>query len=186
MKIGLVGEAPNDTLAMRNLLLKRYSELEYEFIDMLDNIPGSLLDHQKTKRLLRLEYQIKKPDWVIFIRDLDALVSDRKKLNQRRNYFTSSNSVVDKKGTLMLHIFEIEALILADIETFNEIYGTSVDKIENPMSIHEPKELLKSFSKKYNEIHNGKIFEKIDFDKAMECAFFFKFIRNFDKALSRI
>ena len=65
MKIGLVGEAPNDTVAMKNLLHKRYDASRFEFVDMLENIPGSLLDHQKTKRLLRLEYENKKPDSVI-------------------------------------------------------------------------------------------------------------------------
>jgi hypothetical protein len=86
MKIGLVGEAPNDTESIKNLLEKRYTGLE--FVSMLKIINGSNLDSQKTKRLLRVEYQQQKPDIVIFIRDLDSTLPNKSKLYERKNYFT--------------------------------------------------------------------------------------------------
>lgn len=184
MKIGLIGEAPNDTLAIKNLLSSKYDNEKYEFINMLDHIHGSQLDNQKTKRLLRVEYEIKKPDLVIFIRDLDSLLPNKQKLNERRNYFTDFNRVVDKKGIWLLHIYEIEALILADIAAFNSIYSTNIEVILNPMTISEPKEFLKTASKKYNEIHNGNIFKYLDFNKLLNCAYFNKFINNLNKSLN--
>jgi hypothetical protein len=182
MKIGLVGEAPNDTESIKNLLEKRYTGLE--FVSMLKIINGSNLDSQKTKRLLRIEYQQQKPDIVIFIRDLDSTLPNKSKLYERKNYFTSSNSVVDKKGIPLLHIYEIEALLLTDVGSFNSKYGTNLEEIENVMSIEEPKEFLKSATKKYNESHNADLFKLIDFEKTLNCLYFKIFIKKFDKLLA--
>lgn len=77
MTIGLVGEAPNDTNAIKNLLSKQYSIPNYYFYPILDHIHGTQLDNPKTKRLLRIEYEFKKPDIVIFIRDLDGTLNNR-------------------------------------------------------------------------------------------------------------
>ena len=184
MKIGLVGEAPNDTQSIKNLLLKRYLDEKFEFVFMLQRFNGSNLDSQKTKRFLRIEFESQKPDIVIFIRDLDSILPNKIKLYERKNYFTASNSVVNKKGIHLLHIYEIEALILADIETFNKIYNTKVKKIDNVMLVEEPKEFLKNISKKYNESHNSEIFNQLDFDKVLECFYFKKFIENLDKCLN--
>lgn len=183
MKIGLVGEAPNDTESMKNLLIKRYPVEKFHFFSMLQIINGSNLDSQKTKRFLRIEFEQQKPDIVIFIRDLDSTLSNREKLYERKNYFTSSNNVVNKKGIPLLHIYEIEALILTDVETFNTKYGSSIKKIDNVMSIEEPKEYLKKASKKYNESHNSDIFKIINFNKTLDCLYFEKFIKNLDKVL---
>lgn len=183
MKIGLVGEAPNDTQSIKNLLLKRYTDKKYEFVFMLQRINGSNLDSQRTKRFLRIEFESQKPDVVIFIRDLDSILPNKLKLYERKNYFTTSNSVVNKRGIHLLHIYEIEALILSDIDTFNKRYKTNIGKIDNVMSISEPKEFLKNASKNYNESHNSDIFNDLDFDKVLECAYFKKFIKNLDKYL---
>jgi len=90
MKIGLVGEAPNDTQSIKNLLSKRYSNSKYEFVFMLQRTNGSNLDSQKSKRFLRIEFEQQKPDLVIFIRDLDSILPNKIKLYDRKNYFTSS------------------------------------------------------------------------------------------------
>ena len=184
MKIALIGEAPNDTQAIKNLLIKRYETGKYEFVFMLQRINGSNLDSQKTKRFLRVEFENQKPDLVIFIRDLDALLNDKSKLDERKFYFTEFNSVVDKKGFYLLNIFEIEALILADIDSFNVLYQTNIDTFLDVMLIQQPKELLKNASKHYNESHNGAIFEKLEFDKVMECKYFNDFIVELDKYLN--
>jgi len=184
MKIGLVGEAPNDTHALKNLLIKRYHEDTFEFVFLLQRINGSNLDSQKTKRFLRLEFENQKPDLVIFIRDLDALLVDKDKLDERKKYFSDFNSVVDKTGIYLLNVFEIEALILADINTFNSIYHTEIEIFENVMIVVEPKELLKKATKKFNESHNVEIFSKLDFEKVMECQYFNDFINSFEKRLN--
>lgn len=183
MKIGLVGEAPSDTISIKNLLEKKYSKEKYEFFSMLKIINGSNLDSQKTKRFLRIEYEIQKPDIVIFIRDLDSVLPNKKKLYERKNYFTQSNRVVNKKGIPLLHIYEIEALILSDIETFNSIFGTQIEKFTNVMAISEPKELLIKAANKYSVARNTYIFSKLNFDKVLTCSYFERFIKNLDKAL---
>lgn len=183
MRIGLVGEAPNDTDAIRNLLKKRYTSPDFTFFSMLDRMSGSLLDHQKTLRFLRIEYENKKPDLVIFIRDLDGLVADTHKVSNRKEYFSKSIRVVDKKGLFLLHIYEIEALILADIETFNSLYNCEIPPVDDPMMIEEPKEYLRDRSTNYTESDNPEIFEKIDFQKALTCRYFENFIQILDKSI---
>jgi hypothetical protein len=184
MKIALVGEAPNDTQAIKNLLIKRYTKEKFDFVFLLQRINGSNLDSQKTKRFLRVEFENQKPDLVIFIRDLDALLSDKTNIEERKLYYTEFNSVVDKKGIYLLNIFEIEALILADIFTFNGMYQTNIETFLDVMLIQQPKELLKNASKNYNESHNAAIFEKLEFDKVMECKYFNEFIVKLDKYLN--
>jgi len=183
MRIGLVGEAPNDTQSVKNLMMKKYN---YDFVFMLDRINGSKLDSQKTKRFLRIEYEIKNPDIVIFIRDLDSLFSNKTQLGKRKSYFTNSNSVVDKKGVFLLHIYEIEALILCDVETFNTIYNSQLDLVDDPMMVEEPKEYLKSKTKLYNESHNADIFEKLSFEKALNCNYFERFVTLFDNRVDAL
>jgi len=201
--IGLVGEAPNDTESIKNLLSKEYEDLV--FITLLNNIRGSLLEddfllgkdkkkkknqpdgkiNKKIKVLLRIEYQSSKPDIVIFIRDLDSLKSNKHQLQIRKKYFAEVNSVVDKKGIYLLNIFEIEALILADIKTFNSKYKTKIAAIEDVMEVSEPKEFLRNASKgAYLETHNSKIFQKLNFQQILSCSYFQAFVDEFDELLS--
>jgi hypothetical protein len=183
MNIGLVGEAPNDTKSIKVLLQKKYSE-GFEFVFMLDRINGSQLDSQKTKRFLRIEYEFKKPDIVIFIRDLDSILPNKIQMSKKKLYFSEFNSVVDKKGIYLLNIYEIEALILADIEAFNDIYHATLATISKPMEIEEPKEYLKSREKKYNESENPKIFENLRFEIVIRLEYFKLFIAKLDKKIS--
>lgn len=184
MKIGLVGEAPNDTTSIKNVLVKKYSEQEHTYIPMLDRINGSQLDSQKTKRLLRIEYEIKQPDVIVFIRDLDGLINDKEKLANRKAYFTEFNSVVDKKGVFLLNIFEIESFVLSHLDCFNNLFGTNHTYDADPMEQIEPKEFLKTLSNKYNESYNPELFAALDFDKAINCKFFSIFLNKFDKITS--
>ena len=121
MIIGLVGEAPNDTLSVKNLLVNRFPENKYTYITLLNRVNGDNLEYQKIKRWLRIEFETKKPDIVIFIRDLDGLAHEKDKIKKRKEYFSEFNSVVNKKGIFLLHIYEIEALILTDILIFIKI-----------------------------------------------------------------
>ncbi len=152
---------------------------------MLNRFNGSNLDSQKTKRFLRIEFEDKKPDIIIFIRDLDSILPNKEKLAERKLYFSSSNSVVNKKGIYLLHVFEIEALILADIEIFNEIYNSDISHIDNPMLIKEPKEYLKKNSKGYCESDNPDIFQKIRFEKVINCEYFKLFISALDETIKK-
>jgi len=183
MKIGLVGEAPNDTASIKNLLSKQYHDKDFIFENMLDNITGSQLDNKYTETLLRLENQFKRPDLIIFIRDLDSLWSDNGQRFKRKRYFVKNNNIVQRISIPLLHVYEIEALIFADIDTFNKMYGTTILQHENVSQIVEPKEvLLRETKYKYSESHNAKIFDKLNFHNLLECNYFKTFIENFEKA----
>ncbi len=189
MIVGLVGEAPNDTQSIKNLLQKFYQNISFELL--LNDIHGSQIESQKTKRFLRSEYELKKPDIIIFIRDLDALENDVKQLEVRKQYFRDFNSVVDKKGIYLLNIFEIEALILADVDCFNKIYELNIAVVIDPMQVEQPKEFLKSESRKsakqFNESHNPDIFNLLNFDTVKaNCKYFDAFIKNLDKEIQAI
>ena len=57
MIVGLVGEAPLDTMVIKNIMLKKYPNLT--FIELLKNkITGSSLENQKTKTELRIECKV--------------------------------------------------------------------------------------------------------------------------------
>lgn len=192
MKIGLVGEAPNDTAAIQNLLSKNENYKNFEFATLLRDINGSMLDNNKTfRRILRIEYETQKPDLIIFIRDLDALETDRDAKLKRQEMFNYSNNIVDKKGIFLLNIYEIEALIFADIDAFNKEYGCSILPVYDPMGIIEPKEKLIKATRKsiklYSETHNSKIFHLLNFDTVKtNCRYFDAFIKNLDKEIEAI
>lgn len=183
MKIGLVGESPHDTTSVKNLLSRIYPELE--FINLIHNIHGSQLDQlQPTKNRLRKEYEWEKPDLVVFIRDLDALKKDITQLRKRAEYFREFRTVVDNRAVFLLFIFEIEAMILCDIGTFNQHYGTAEEPVADPHDVTEPKERLKLICKKYNESHNPELFGKLDTDLlANRSADFNAFLRKFERYL---
>lgn len=181
MTIGLVGEAPNDVNSVHNILSQKYNLLKY--VNLLNNINGSQLESQKTKRFLRIEYEEKKPDLVIFIRDLDSKSDNKVQLDKRKAYFTEFKTVVDKKALYLLNIFEIEALIFFDIDTFNNKYDCIVEFEGCPTDIVEPKEYLKKFAKNYTEIQNSEIFRDLSFEKLNKCYYFNEFINSFEKQL---
>ncbi|SHL24389.1 hypothetical protein [Chryseobacterium polytrichastri] len=185
MKIGLVGEAPNDTECIQVLLEKKYTEFNFFF--MLNRINGSNLENQKVKRILRVEYESEKPDIVIFIRDLDAILPNKSMLSRRKTYFNEFNSVVDKKGIFFLNVYEIEALILANHEIFNLTFNSQLVISENVMSISEPKEYLKNFSRQYDESMNVGIFKDLSFETVHDnCLYFEKFIKDFEKLIVKL
>lgn len=184
MKIGLVGEAPTDTSCVEAILKKKFPLYTYK--TLISQIHGSLLDNARTKRLLRIEYESEKPDLVIFVRDLDSLKDNKTQLNIRKKYFTENNRVVDKKGIFLLNIFEIEALLLTDLEKFFNYYKKKNDNyivFSDVMEVPETKEYLKSIEKEYIETHNSKIFELFEFEKLLDCKYFRSFIEKLKKEL---
>ena len=184
MNIALYGESPNDTLSIISILEKKYSE--HNFYSILNNIKGDEIDNQKNRRLFRIEYESSKPNLVIVIRDLDEL-KNRKKVLARKTDFNELNSRINGNGIFLLCIYEIEALILADIEVFNKEYNTNVQIEKNPTHYIEPKEFLKIATiksiRKFNESHCPEILSKCDFDKLLVCDFFQEFIKELESRL---
>jgi hypothetical protein len=148
---------------------------------MLKNNNGSNLDNQKIKRQLRREYEIEKPDYVLFIRDLDGLEHHVELLNYRKTWFSDLKSVIDKKGILLLNIFELEALLLTDIEIVNKYYGSNIEPVEDCMKIEQPKEFLSTRITKYLTGHNKHLFALLNYDiVTTRCRYFKKFDEEFE------
>lgn len=85
-----------------------------------------------------------------------------------------------------MNIYELEALILADIETFNKIYKVDIKIKGNVMYQKEPKEFLKlktkGCRKKYFESDCPDLFKRLRFNKiGSNCKYFSDFIAEFKK-----
>jgi len=186
--IGLIGEDPNDTSSIKNLLEQKYTSVEFK--TLIKNMTGSKLDSPKTKKLLKLEFDDlkskKKNFLIIYMRDSDALHSEKDKIKIRQDWFNDlRNFINDKDGIFLLNIYEIEALILADIENFNKKYKTKIAFENNPMYQKEPKEFLKSKTTKFKESDNPEIFKKLDFETVLNnCPYFKDFIKELDSKIN--
>jgi hypothetical protein len=186
MRIGLVGEAPNDTASIINLLEKRYSRDKFHFFTMLDTYNGSNLDSARTFKILKIELKFKNPDLIIFIRDLDGNLPSRDKMIERKRYFKKCSEEVNGRNVNLLHIWEIEALIFTDPEVFNVMFNAKLQPVDDVSLIVDPKGELMKASKKYRETKNADIFKKLNFNKVLECNYFSDFINNFNAALEGI
>jgi hypothetical protein len=190
MKIALVGEAPNDTKAIQNLLSKHYKGIN--FVSLIDKVNGSMLDNRKAlHKYLKVEFELSNPNLVIFIRDLDSHEKDKVKIKERENAFSYSNNIIRNKGLFLLNIYELEALILADIDVFNKEYGCSIEKHPDPMKVKEPKEVLYTathkLKKSFNVSHNPHLFNLLNFDRIKSnCRYFSTFIEDFNARLSEL
>ncbi|TND08772.1 MAG: Uncharacterized protein FD123_1988 [Bacteroidetes bacterium] len=185
-RIGLIGESENDRDSLKKLLEKKYGD-RVQFIPMLKRIEGYQLDTEKTLFILEEEYLKRKPDAIVFQRDLDAHEGNLAKLKERNEYFDQSNKHVSGSGLFLLHIHEIEALILADLDGFNKRYAVSVSFTGNPMYQDNPKEWLKSKSGRngYEPKHCAVLFENLDFDRLRQrVRYFDTFINQFDQLLT--
>jgi len=176
-KIGLIGEDPNDTTSIQNLLQNKHKGI-FHFKHLLKNKRGYQLDNARTAHSLKIEFEEFDPHFVLFIRDADALITEEKKIRKVHEWFEKLNSVVAQKGILLINIYELEALILADIYTFNKIYGTEIKFSKNVMYQNEPKELLiqktSKNRKKYRESDCPDIFLKLNFDTVTKNCIYFK------------
>ncbi|MES1223728.1 MAG: hypothetical protein ABUT20_49995 [Bacteroidota bacterium] len=183
LRIGMIGEYPTDVDCISSLLMKKY-EGSIAFFPLIYDLHGSMLENPKIKRQLRKEYEIVRPDFVLFIRDLDGLENNKFLLDQRRAYFTEFNSVVDKKGIFLLNIYELEALLLCDVNLLNTHFEAKLEPIEDGMMIPDPKGYLKERVKKYSTGDNTTLFSKLDFEHVVNnCLYFKKFDEDFEKRL---
>jgi hypothetical protein len=124
----------------------------------------------------------------LYVRDLDTPPSNQKMKNKREEWFKRLDNSNNCKGILMLNVQELEALILADIDTFNKIYSSKINYKGNPEVQNNPKEFLKSKTKKgkrkFTESDNPEIFEKLDINKLHQKSSHFQlFIKEFEETI---
>jgi len=187
VRVGLVGEDPNDTSSIKHLLENRYKD-KVHFLPLAKGVKGFQLDNPKIKRSLPIEIETQKCRLVIFIRDLDAFKSQTDKVQVKIQWFDGLNNAVNNCGILLLNIWELEALILGDIETFNKIYQIKHKFTGDPMLVKDPKEKLKQLTynsqKQYKESHCPDLFKELNIDQIeSKCAFFKEFLTEFDAKL---
>ncbi|SDI19421.1 DUF4276 family protein [Mucilaginibacter sp. P25] len=188
IKVGLVGEDPNDTSSIKNLLEQRYNG-KVQFKELTKNSTGANLDSLgKFKRVLKKKFDDSNCSFIVYVRDLDELESHKEKLSERIKWFKDLNDHVNSDGILMLNIWELEALILGDIETFNKMYNVS-HKPGNPMFVRDPKKVLIDITsknrKQFKESHCPDIFKQLSIDKVeRNCSCFKKFIAEFNEKLN--
>ncbi len=186
--IGLVGENPNDTLSIRYLLEKKIAtKVSYELL--IKNIRGHQLDHNRTKETLKIECERKKPDIIIFIRDADGICTQKDKIEDCKQWHKELSKQLNVPNVLLLNIYELEALIFADIDVFNRIYKTSIKGNRDVTFIEEPKEELirqtRKLPKKYCESDCPELFKQMNIDKIISnCSYFKHFYQNVEKLLS--
>ena len=175
IKVGIVGEHPqNDCEALRHLLVPKACN-GVQFIVITKRLRGSDLDDEQnggaSKKLLRLleeEMAEEGLSHVIFVRDLDGVLSENGKVQIRDRWFNQANKTIEGKGIFFLAIAEMEALILADIETFNKVYGLKIKPVGNPMADKDPKKTLMQLTEKtkrgkYSMSDAPDIFKSINF-----------------------
>ena len=177
--ISLVGEDPNDTLSIRYLLEKRISvKVSYELL--IRHKRGHQLDNERTKESLKIECKRKNPDLIIFIRDADGIYTQHDKIEKCNKWHKELSKELNTPNILLLNIYELEALIFADIDVFNSIYKTSIKGNRDVTYIKEPKEELIKHTlkqkKKYSESDCPDIFKQLNIDNVIKkCGYFRQF-----------
>jgi len=171
MKIGIVSENyDNDSHALKALLEKYVYKKDQKiaFRPIARKLEGDQLLTPKAVRIINLDCERYDIDLVILAKDLDSLPSDKKKIDNVKKRIKQLVKKVNLDIIPFIMIFEQEALILADIQTFNNIYGTSSAYKKNPKFQSEPKEFLKQLTRKskrkYQESDTPEIFQALDFD----------------------
>jgi hypothetical protein len=187
VRVGLLGESPNDTAALKVLLEQRYAG-RIQIFPLLKNLKGDKVSGLKALRMLPTQYQAQKPDIVVFTRDLDALASNAAQLQRRQQEFDQINQCVAGKAIFLLHIYEFEALIMAHIGPFNAHYKCAYKPQADPMRISDPKGKLQVASRKgkgeYSENDCAEICAKLDYTELVRnCGYFHDFDAAFAKRL---
>ncbi len=184
IRIGLLGESPNDTAAIRALLAPQYEQVA-TFFPILDGLTGGTLDSAKVLRALPLACANRSPDVVVVIRDLDGDENNLAQLRDRQAYFDHVNSAVGGIGLYLLHIQQLEALIAADAATFNQHYGARYRPQADVMRINGPKTELRrathSCRVQYHEAHSPLLLGKVRYNLLSKHCRYFK---DFDVAFS--
>ena len=168
IRVGIVGEHPNNDALALSHLLKSVAHENVDFIVLQKNNRGSHLDSMKFFRTLRAEFRSENPHFIILVRDLDGLTSSLDKITERDSWFVKANKEINNCDIFFLVIYEMEALILADIDNFNKYYKLKVKPIGNPTSLEKPKEYLQKLTEKtqkgkYEENDAPKIIQSLNF-----------------------
>ncbi len=163
-RIGIIGEHfHNDARAFAALMTPQYKG-QVEFVPVLKSLKGGYGWARKITTMLPTEMLKNRLDAVICTHDLDTEAN----WAFLEKWFKEINTSIQQKGILYVAVVELEALILADIDTFNTIYKVNIKYTKNPKHEPNPKKYLmdKTYKakRKYDENHAVEIFEQLRFD----------------------
>jgi hypothetical protein len=177
--IGLVGEDPNDTTSIRHLLEQKIC-VNISYITLIKRITGSNLDNPRAKATLKIECARKRPDLIIVIRDADGIITDHVKIEKRRRWYSDLSKELNTPNILLLNVYELEALIFADIDVFNREYKTKIKGGRDVTYIEDPKKKLENYTKeRYKESDCPKIFKQLNIDNIIKnCGYFRRFYED--------
>lgn len=170
--VGVIGEHPNNDSEALIALLQKYvlEDWELKLCD-LKGLRGSRLDNYRDfQELLLLEKTEENYERFIIVRDLDSLEKDKAKIKQKEGWFRRVKQIVNDESYFFLIIYELEALMLCDIEGLNRFFQTNIEYEGVPIKENDPKKFLINATKnaakgRYEEKMATPIFKKLDFDK---------------------
>lgn len=162
-RIGIISENyQNDACAFKAFLTPQYKG-KIEFVPLYKG-QDSAPPINKVIRTMPSDIRKNKLDAVLFMRDLDK-EAERVIKN---HWYKSIQKDITIKSIFFLAVMEFEALILADIEKFNTLYGVKGNYEKDPKLEEKPKELLKARTEKakkqYHQNDCLKIFTELNFD----------------------
>ncbi len=190
MKIGIFGESPYESKAIASLLSKQHNKTGARFAPMLKNLPGGQLLSAKAVRLFSAEMELHGDfHGVIVMHDLDAPPTNTAKRKEIIEWYNQFKQIAYCQSILLLNIEELEALLLADIETVNAAYKCKLKFTANPEYQSKPKEYLKertySANKRssYKESDVEKLFDKVNYDNLLKVPYFKAFHDELEELL---
>ena len=138
MRIGILGENyQNDACAFKAFLTPQYKG-QIEFVPIGNTLTGKIFAVKKVLATIPTIVKKEGLDAVLFMCDLDK---EAKRL-ERYQWFSAIQKKVVFQSVFYLAIMELEALILADIDKFNEIYGINGIYKNDPKKQDNPKQEL--------------------------------------------
>jgi hypothetical protein len=174
--IGVIGEHPNNDAEAIIALLQKYVVAEKWVLQACPlKIRGSQLDSLDLfTRSIQTEKETEDYELFIVVRDLDVerKEKDKDKIKKREKWFKNISQILYYDSFFFILIYELETLILCDLDTANRYFGSSISITELPIKINKPKEFLanetKNATKKYDTSHAKILCSKLDFYKLYE------------------
>jgi hypothetical protein len=162
-RIGIISENyQNDACAFKAFLTPQYKG-KIEFVPLYKG-QNSAPPINKVIRTMPGDILKYKLDAVLCMRDLDKEIERIDK----NHWYKAIQKGISIRSIFFLAVMELEALILADIEEFNAIYGVKGNYEKDPKLEEKPKELLKlrteKAKKQYHQNDCLKIFTELNFD----------------------
>jgi hypothetical protein len=168
-KVGIIGEHPNNDAEAMMSLLARYKqkEVHFELVDVV-KFRGSNMDNHTFSNVLAMQLYGEGFDYVIVLRDLDFNKDklEKERIKDKDKWFAKVNKAIENIGLFFLIIYELEALMLCDLDTLNNYFKVEIAFNESPIKEKDPKGfLIKETIGKYDPSDASAIFKKLDFDK---------------------